>query len=126
MSERQDDPTTHERRPARLLLKPRSLGEEQKRNFERTTTRREVAVRIPGGDEPVSVPLVDVSATGVKLAVGQAVPVGSDLEVEVLPSEWLPVVVRWCQEEDELVVIGGEFAKTLSYDEVWKIRSFSV
>lgn len=121
MNERQDEFKTH--RPARILLRPRHPNPEQKRAFERTTTRREVPVVVAGEAEGDVLPLVDVSPTGVKLAADEEVAVGTQIQIEVLPGEQFEATVRWCRREADHWVFGAEFLNRLAYDQVWKIRS---
>ena len=123
MSEPKSD-SKKEHRPARLLLRPRAQGEEQKRGFDRTTTKREVTVSpANGGDAAISGKLLDLSPTGLRLALSAGLDEGAPLIVEVLPDRNLNATVRWSRQEEDHHLVGCEWDQPLAYDEVWQIRS---
>ena len=99
---------------------------DQKRSAERTTTHRNVVASFEGEDEGVEVPLVNLSATGLQLSVGEPVEVGAILRIEVLPERTIKAVTRWSREDDLDFLLGAEWLDPLTVEDVWKIRSFGV
>lgn len=110
-------------RPSRLLLKPKQVGDEQKRASERTTTTRTVRARVEGQEPSVEVPLINISPTGLQLSVGQDVDPETTLLIEVAAGKSLRAMVRWCREDGENRLLGAEWETPITFDEVWKIRS---
>lgn len=108
--------------PARILLQPRILSRDQKRSAERTTTHRTVSARLDGQSNWTEVPLINVSATGLQLCVGESVETESPLWVRVLPGRELEATVRWSRAEDGDWIIGAEWTTPLNIDDVWKTR----
>jgi DNA-binding transcriptional regulator YdaS (Cro superfamily) len=124
MDEREDGTQkSNNLQPARLLLRPNHIDDEQKRQADRTGARREVAVRLAGGASAMA-RLVNVSPTGLQLSLTCDVAPGTALEVETLPGEMLGAVVRWSRKEKTHHLIGAEWHEPLPFDHVWKIRAF--
>jgi hypothetical protein len=126
MNERKHD-SQPERRPARILLRPRVVDDGQKRAADRTSTRREVAVQFGGESLTSTCRLQNVSPTGLQLSLDRLLEEGTELSVEVLPTKTLAAVVRWARPADNQndgFVIGAEWQTPLHYDDVWLVRSY--
>lgn len=122
MSERHED-IPSQPRPLRIFFEPRAVDGEQKRAFERTTTTRDVPVRVAGEAAPVTARLVNVSPTGLQFALPMA-PTSDTVEIDVLPGRILAAVVRWSRAHGREFLVGAEWKAPLPYDEVWRIRAF--
>lgn len=108
--------------PVRILLQPRVQSRDQKRAAERTSTLRTVSARLEEQSGWTDVPLLNVSATGLQLCVGEAVETGATLWVRVLPNRELEATVRWSRADDGDWIVGAEWRRPLAIDDVWKAR----
>jgi hypothetical protein len=122
MTHRQDDPKPAHQ-PTRILLRPRNSNPEQKRGFDRTTTNREVHARLEDAAEPVNARLLNISPTGLQLAVDQVLANGASIEVDALPDRMLLAIVKWSKQMEDHVVLGAEWDAPISIDDVWKVRA---
>ncbi|MFO0944373.1 MAG: PilZ domain-containing protein [Planctomycetota bacterium] len=120
MTHRHDNPK-REIRPTRILLAPRAVTPDQKRAFDRTSTNR--AVQATSEGESLTARLVNVSPTGLQLAVDRALAEGDEIEVAALPDRLLAATVRWTRDENDHVVLGAEWKITLPVEDVWRIRA---
>ena len=118
----QEHHSEDEHRPARILFRPQDVGGDQKRHFDRTSTRRSIPVYL-SGDVRSLVPLVNLSPSGLQIALPRELPVGTTFEVETVPGERTTAVVVWCKARKEDWLVGGEWEQALSYEEVWRIRA---
>lgn len=122
MTHRQDEPSpVHQ--PTRILLRPRHQGPEQKRAFDRTSTQREVRARVEDSGEALSAKLLNISPSGLQLALPCAFSEGAHLEVEALPERLLSAVVKWSKPAEDHFVIGAEWDEPITIEEVWQVRA---
>lgn len=120
MTHRQDAPK-RAIGPTRILLRPRATVDEQKRSYDRTTTNRAVHATAEG--ESMTARLVNVSPTGLQLAVDRSLADGDEIEVAAIPDRLLAATVRWSRVEADHVVLGAEWTTPLAIEDVWRIRA---
>lgn len=122
MADRRDHPQ-EKMRPMRIFLRPKKVDASQKRSSERTSTDRGVSLQRLGGAGKADARLVNLSTTGVQFTTLLVVENGVDVELEVLPEQWLTATIRWHRPDGDGVIVGAEWKNPIPAEDVWKIRS---